>query len=82
MNSCGVSAEQVEQGGMVAFIEIHHVDVLAYAGAIGGGPVSVAHLELWFASDGYLTHKREEIVGYAQVFYPMLSDGWAPTGLK
>ena len=63
------------EGGVVAFCQIHYVDVIAYAGAVMGGPVAAKHLELFEAADGDLGHEGEKVVGDAERIFPDLSAG-------
>ena len=46
--------EQRYESGLVAFCEIHDVDVVAYSSAVMGGPVAAKDLQLIAASDGDL----------------------------
>ena len=59
----------------MAFCQIHHVDVIAYARAVMGGPVAAKYLELFAATYGDLGHE-EEVAGDAEAspIWPL----WSP----
>ncbi len=73
--------EQGGEGGFVAFCQIHHVDVIAYARAVMGWPVAAEHLQLITAADSDLGYEGEEVVGDAQGVFPDATAGMgAPRG--
>ena len=49
----------------VAHGQIHHVDVVAHAGAVGGGVVVAPHIQKGPLPHGHLGHKRQQVVGNA-----------------
>ena len=74
--------EQGLEGGLVAFGEIHQVDVITHAGAFMFWPVAARNLELFAASDGHLRQGGEEVVWDAEGSSPIWPVEWAPMGLK
>ena len=74
--------EQGFEGGFVAFCQIHHVDVIAHAGAVMGGPVAAEHLELIATADSDLGDEREEVVGDAQGVFSDATAGMGAHGVE
>ena len=66
----------------MAFCQIHHVDVIAYTGAVMGRPVSPKNLELFAAADGDLGDKGEEVVGNAEGVFSDLAAGVGAHGVE
>ena len=74
--------EQGVEGGLVAFCQIHHVDVITHACAVMGGPVAAKHLQLFAAADGDLGNEGKEVVGDAQGVLSDLAAGVGTHGVE
>jgi len=70
------------EGGAVAFSEVHHVDLVAHAAAVGGGPVVAKHLQFGAPGHRHLADEREQDVGRAQRVFANAATGVGPKGLK
>ena len=55
----------VAQGGQVAAGQVHHVDVIPDAGAVGGGIVIAENMELLQPPGGHAGHVGQQVVGNA-----------------
>ncbi len=64
----GVEGEQVGVG------EIGYVDVVADAGAVGGGVVFAVDEDLFAAAEGYIEDERDD-VGFGLVGFAAIGDG-------
>lgn len=62
--------------------QIHHVDVIANAGAIGCGPVASEHGDLGPTAHGHLAHKGEEIVGAPEGVFADATGGMGADGVE
>ena len=74
--------EQGGEGGFVAFCQIHHVDVIAYARAVMGWPVAAEHPQLITAADSDLGHEGEEVIGNAEGVFSDLAAGMGTHGVE
>ena len=78
----GAFRQQHIEGGAVAFGQVHHVDVIAHAAAIGGGPVAAVHLQLLPPPHGHLAHERKEVVGDAGGVFADAATGVGAHGVE
>ena len=74
----GVFGQQAIQGSAVALGQIHHMDVIADAAAIRGGPIIPKHAELVASTNCHLADEGEEVVGDAERVFPDPSGGMGP----
>ena len=72
-------AQQRFEGSFVAFSEIHHVDEVAHAGAVVGGPIASKNFEFLATADSNLGDERKQVVGDAQGVF---SDATAGMGTR
>lgn len=70
------------EGGAVTFSEVHHVDLVAHAAAVGGEPVVAKNLQFGPLAHRPLADEREQDVGRAQRVFADVATGVGPKGLK
>ena len=61
----GLQGGQGAQGAQMAFGQVHHVDVVAHAGAVGRGVVVAKHGQLGQLAYGHLRDVGQQVVGNA-----------------